>query len=240
MPTKRSSCARRQAAALRAGDLVPPARMGRSSQPTASIYVSRPGRRRMIGGLLLRWLVVVLVGHRSAGRCSRVWRQHFPALPPSPSWRLWRVAAGHRCRSPARARGSRAGRNSGPPARSPVRPPRSLDLAMAELDGMIGLAGVKGEIGKLVDVLQAERERARLGHRAVRALPALRVPRQSRHRQDHRRPTDGRNPARPRLSPPRPHGRGRPLHPGRRLCRPHRHPRARDRHRRLGWRAVHR
>ena len=34
---------------------------------------------------------------------------------------------------------------------------------MAELDGMIGLAGVKDEIGKLVDVLQAERERARLG-----------------------------------------------------------------------------
>ena len=33
---------------------------------------------------------------------------------------------------------------------------------MRELDGMIGLAGVKAEIARLVDVLQAERERARL------------------------------------------------------------------------------
>jgi SpoVK/Ycf46/Vps4 family AAA+-type ATPase len=36
---------------------------------------------------------------------------------------------------------------------------------------MIGLAGVKEEIAKLVDVLQAERERARLGHRA--SVPSL-------------------------------------------------------------------
>jgi AAA+ superfamily predicted ATPase len=47
-----------------------------------------------------------------------------------------------------------------------VRAPRSLEQAMAELDGMIGLAGVKDEIAKLVNVLQVERERARLGHRA--------------------------------------------------------------------------
>jgi Holliday junction resolvasome RuvABC ATP-dependent DNA helicase subunit len=42
---------------------------------------------------------------------------------------------------------------------------------MAELNGMIGLACVKDEIGKLVDVLQAERERARLGHRS--SAPSL-------------------------------------------------------------------
>ena len=36
------------------------------------------------------------------------------------------------------------------------RQARSLADPMAELDGMIGLAGVKDEIGKLVDVLQAD------------------------------------------------------------------------------------
>ena len=45
---------------------------------------------------------------------------------------------------------------------APVRPSRSLDQAMRELNGMIGLAGVKEEIARLVDVLQAERERAQL------------------------------------------------------------------------------
>ena len=52
------------------------------------------------------------------------------------------------------------------PAVVPVsRHTRSLDRALAELDGMVGLASVKAEIGKLIDVLAAERERARLGHR---------------------------------------------------------------------------
>jgi len=45
-----------------------------------------------------------------------------------------------------------------------ARNTRSLDRALAELDGMVGLASVKAEIGKLIDVLAAERERARLGH----------------------------------------------------------------------------
>jgi stage V sporulation protein K len=52
-----------------------------------------------------------------------------------------------------------------------ARPPRSLDQAMRELHGMIGLAGAKEEIARLVDVLQAERERARLGRRT--ASPSL-------------------------------------------------------------------
>lgn len=62
-------------------------------------------------------------------------------------------------------------RAPGTPAGAPVRALRSLDQAMAELRGMIGLAGVKQEIARLVDVLQAERERARLGHRT--AAPSL-------------------------------------------------------------------
>ena len=36
---------------------------------------------------------------------------------------------------------------------------------MAELDGMVGLASVKAEVRKLIDVLAAERERAKLGHK---------------------------------------------------------------------------
>ncbi len=50
----------------------------------------------------------------------------------------------------------------------PVAPrSRSLDRALAELDGMVGLAGVKAEVRKLIDVLAAERERAQhLGHKA--------------------------------------------------------------------------
>ena len=42
---------------------------------------------------------------------------------------------------------------------------------MAELDGMVGLAAVKAEVRRLVDVLAAERERAQFGHRA--APPSL-------------------------------------------------------------------
>jgi stage V sporulation protein K len=85
------------------------------------------------------------------------------------TWRLWRVAAG----APVYTTPRTGRRETTVPdaARSPIRPPRSLDDAMAELNGMIGLAGVKDEIARLVDVLQAERERARLGHRA--SVPSL-------------------------------------------------------------------
>jgi len=67
---------------------------------------------------------------------------------------------------------------------------------------MIGLAGVKDEIARLVDVLLAERERAGWAPDG-RAVLALCVPGQSGHRQDHGRPADGRYPARPGLSPAR-------------------------------------
>ncbi len=97
-------------------------------------------------------------------------------------WRLWRTAAtvpGQRgtsgAGSPAGA--GRPGNPASPgqppstspaPAVAPVAPrSRSLDRALAELDGMVGLAGVKAEVRKLIDVLAAERERAqRLGHKA--------------------------------------------------------------------------
>ena len=101
-------------------------------------------------------------------------------------WRLWRTAAtmpGQR--SPGGTVRSGANRPANPappppssprqdqpaapspaPAVAPVsRAPRSLDRAMAELDGMVGLASVKAEVRKLIDVLAAERERAKLGHK---------------------------------------------------------------------------
>ena len=76
-------------------------------------------------------------------------------------WRLWRVARGRSVpmhRPPPGWFDS----TSSDMTFAPVRPSRSLDQAMRELDGMIGLAGVKEEIARLVDVLQAERERAQL------------------------------------------------------------------------------
>ena len=98
-------------------------------------------------------------------------------------WRLWLTAAS----LPDPARGFRNGQDrprqtgQGQPeaaefspasAVAPVmRSSRSLDRALAELDGMIGLASVKAEVRKLIDVLAVERERAGLGHKAE--LPAL-------------------------------------------------------------------
>lgn len=98
-------------------------------------------------------------------------------------WRLWHTAAS--LPDPARDFGPGADRprqlaagrpesleNSTALAVAPVvRSSRSLDRALAELDGMIGLASVKAEVRKLIDVLAAERERARIGHKAE--LPAL-------------------------------------------------------------------
>ncbi len=94
-------------------------------------------------------------------------------------WRLWRTAAAvPDGRGRVSASGSQPGRqapNSRPqesaatapaPAASPApRASRSLDRALAELDGMVGLASVKAEVRKLIDVLAAERERAKLGHK---------------------------------------------------------------------------
>jgi SpoVK/Ycf46/Vps4 family AAA+-type ATPase len=89
------------------------------------------------------------------------------------AWRLWRAdraMSGHRRPTmPPRPVDRRQGQNDDPspaPAVAPIaRNIRSLDRALAELDGMVGLASVKAEIGKLIDVLAAERERARLGHK---------------------------------------------------------------------------
>jgi len=94
-------------------------------------------------------------------------------------WRLWRTTAtmpGQRSSPssivrpgnpmPPSPRHDQPADASSAPAVAPVsRTTRSLDRAMAELDGMVGLASVKAEVRKLIDVLAAERERAQLGHK---------------------------------------------------------------------------
>jgi len=99
-------------------------------------------------------------------------------------WRLWRTAAtvpGQRSSpssivwpganwpgnpAPPSPQHDQPADASPAPAVAPVsRTTRSLDRALAELDGMVGLASVKAEVRKLIDVLAAERERAQLGHK---------------------------------------------------------------------------
>jgi len=102
-------------------------------------------------------------------------------------WRLWRATATmpspRNASSTVRPGANRPGNPAAPPppssprqgqpaapspapAVAPVsRATRSLDRALAELDGMVGLASVKAEVRKLIDVLAAERERAKLGHK---------------------------------------------------------------------------
>ncbi len=89
-------------------------------------------------------------------------------------WRLWLTASGGLGQRPGISRPlapppRRQDQNQDSPAPSvaPIsRGSRSLDRALAELDSMVGLASVKTEVRKLIDVLAVERERARLGHRA--------------------------------------------------------------------------
>ena len=97
----------------------------------------------------------------------------FLACASVAGWRLWRTAMPGQ-RRPVfnrpllpKSRQQDREEDSPAPAVAPVlRNSRSLDRALAELDGMVGLASVKAETRKLIDVLAAERGRARLGHRA--------------------------------------------------------------------------
>jgi stage V sporulation protein K len=84
-------------------------------------------------------------------------------------WRLWLHAAGKAPRSSALS-ASPSPISSAHPSRPPVRP---LNAVMAELDGMVGLASVKAEVSRLVDVLQADAERRRHGVGGAAAPPSL-------------------------------------------------------------------
>ncbi|MBN8908224.1 MAG: AAA family ATPase [Rhodospirillales bacterium] len=96
-------------------------------------------------------------------------------------WRLWQAAYGRPGRwAPflgrvwSRWENSRSGARGGASVADLAPKPagRSLKPVLAELDGMVGLHGVKAEIRRLLDVLRAERERARHGL-GSRGMPSL-------------------------------------------------------------------
>jgi stage V sporulation protein K len=100
-------------------------------------------------GAVLAFAVVVALLRAYAGLI-------FLACAGVAGWRLWLYAAGKTPRStplPSPV-------SSAHPSRPPVRP---LNAVLAELDGMVGLASVKAEVSRLVDVLRADAERRRHG-----------------------------------------------------------------------------
>ena len=103
-------------------------------------------------GAVLAFAVVVALLRAYAGLI-------FLACAGVAGWRLWLYAAGKTPRSTPLSP-SPSPISSAHPSRPPVRP---LNAVMAELDGMVGLASVKAEVSRLVDVLQADAERRRHG-----------------------------------------------------------------------------
>jgi len=126
----------------------------------------------MIAGIPLRWLFIAAAVIAGWMLLVDYAGSIFLVCAAVAAWRLWRVAFGAPI---VMRRAPRSGQQDSGELETPgsmrAQAPRSLADAIAELDGMIGLGSVKDEIGKLVDVLQAERERARLGHRT--AVPSL-------------------------------------------------------------------
>jgi stage V sporulation protein K len=126
----------------------------------------------MIAGIPLRWLFIAAAVIAGWMLLVDYAGSIFLVCAAVAAWRLWRVAFGAPI---VMRRAPRSGQQDSGELETPgsmrAQAPRSLADAIAELDGMIGLGSVKDEIGRLVDVLQAERERARLGHRT--AVPSL-------------------------------------------------------------------
>ena len=88
-------------------------------------------------------------------------------------WRLWRVAHG-RATAPLPSPSSAASRT--PKAGDELRPRaavRPLAEVLDELDGLVGLANVKAEVSRLVDVLQADAERRQHGLVGAASAPSL-------------------------------------------------------------------
>ena len=113
-------------------------------------------------GAVLAFAVVVALLRAYAGLI-------FLACAGVAGWRLWLYAAGKTPRSTPLSP-SPAPISSAHPSRPPVRP---LNAVMAELDGMVGLASVKAEVSRLVDVLQADAERRSHGVGGAAAPPSL-------------------------------------------------------------------
>lgn len=118
---------------------------------------------RGLGGLLLFAAVLIAAGLFLRAYASLI----LLVCLATAGWRLWRVfQAGGADRVQVTAQASGPSPRAGATAR--VRP---LEQVLAELDGMVGLTGVKTEVRKLIDVLQADAERQR--HGLTSAPPAL-------------------------------------------------------------------
>ena len=104
---------------------------------------------------------------------------------------------------------------------TPEPPPaRPLEELLAELDALVGLVDVKADVRRLTSLLRIQRLRGRARPADDRDEPPPRVHRQSRYRQDHRRPSAEPDPACPRHRVQGPSGRDRPLAPRRWVRRP--------------------
>ncbi len=72
-----------------------------------------------------------------------------------------------------------------PPSEDP--PARPVDELLAELDGLVGLDGVKHEVKLVTNLLRVQKIRARARAACARPEPPPHLHRQPRHREDHRR-----------------------------------------------------
>ena len=66
--------------------------------------------------------------------------------------------------------------------------PEKVEKLLAELDTMVGLAGVKAEVRALIDEIQVNEWRRNAGPAGRRGQPSPDLRRRARHRKDHRRP----------------------------------------------------
>ncbi len=137
-----------------------PAAVGDAGRHRPGRLADLPQQRRLAVPALRR--------HRRSGACGAP-----PPCPRSGNSGRARNGVRHRHRPSAAVRAGSGRAAIGKPvvpAGTPGVPPR-LARALAELDAMVGLHEVKAEVRRLVDVLRAERERARLGRTA--APPSL-------------------------------------------------------------------
>lgn len=125
--------------------------------------------KSLLAGWLGRALLVVVVLFAAVALLHAYAGVIFLACAAVAIWRLWAYASG--CTRGASQVASRGEPPSPLPGSRPaVRP---LDEVVAELDAMVGLASVKAQVARLVDVLQADAERQRLGIAGTAAALSL-------------------------------------------------------------------
>ncbi len=112
----------------------------------------------------------VLAGQASPGAAGAAGAAGVPAAPPArPSSTGPVPRAGHQPQYGARAQGvaqvyaDRASRDQQPAPQARARPQITIEDAMAELDAMVGLAGVKEQVRSIAVSIEAARRRAVAG-----------------------------------------------------------------------------